>query len=95
MFFAIFCRERVFIPVCDKFICCLGVQVLPKVFTQVAPSSVPCWIGKKSELALREDKSIPQSDSIEGVEDVKPEAMALVMVQDSRPELMLKVGHLI
>jgi len=95
MFLPILCRERIFIPVRDQFICCLGVQVLPKVFTQVTPSSMPCWIGKESEVALREDESIPQPDSIEGVEDVKPEAMALVMVQDSSPELMLQVGHLV
>lgn len=95
MFLTILCRERILIPVRHQLVCCLGVQVLPKVFTEVTPSAMPCWIGKESEVALREDQSVPQPDSIEGVEDVKPEAMALVMVQDSGPELMLQVCHLI
>jgi hypothetical protein len=56
---------------------------------------MPRWIGKKSEVALREDESVPQPDSIEGVEDIEPETMALVMVQDSGPQLVLQICHLI
>jgi hypothetical protein len=95
MLLSILCRERVLIPVRHQLLCSLGVQVLPKVFTEVTPSAMPRWIGKKSEVALREDESVPQPDSIEGVEDIEPETMALVMVQDSGPQLVLQICHLI
>lgn len=82
------------IPIPRKFFSCFNVDILPQVLAQIT-SSTARWICKESEVALRENQSIPKPDSIESGENVEPEAVALVVVQDGGPELMLQIRYLV
>ena len=45
-----------------------------------------------AEVALRKDQAVPETDSIDRVEEFKPQLMLLELGQDLSPEVMLKVG---